>query len=329
MVRIARACLFVTLTSPVALYAPSVVAAANGYPQKPIRLLVPFAPGGGTDLLCRALQDRLERVFGVGIIVDNRPGAGGTVGVTLASRAAPDGYTFLVTSASYTFAPGLYKDLPYDAIKDFKPLSMLTQQPLILGVHPSMPVKSVKELVALARQRPKDIFYASAGVGSNLFMTTELFKYMAKINMVQVPYKGGGPALVALLTGEVSVAFMGVLSSKPFRKSGQVRALAVTTKERSPAVPDLPTIDESGVPGYDKGGWTGMFAQAKMPDAILNQAYQSVAKVLKDPEAVKRLADDGLVAVASTPAEFTAFVQAEISEWTKLIREMKLNLSSS
>ena len=324
MDRIARVCLFATLTSPVALYVPS-GSAANGYPQKAIRFLVPFSPGGGTDLLCRALQDRLERTWGVGLIIDNRPGAGGTMGVTLASRAAPDGYTFLVTSASYTFAPGLYKDLAYDAIKDFKPLSMLTQQPLILAVHPSMPVTSVKELIALARKRPKDILYASAGIGSNLYMTTELFKYMAQANLVQVPYKGGGPALVGLLTGEVHVSFVGVLSSKPFRRSGKIRPLAVTTKERSPAVPDLPTIDEAGVPGYDKGGWTGMFAPAQVPDAIINQMHQSMAKVLKDPEAVKRLADDGLVAVASTPAEFTAFIHSEIAEWTKLIQEMKLN----
>ena len=327
MVRIARVYLFATLTSPVTLYVPPGTA-ANGYPQKSIRLLVPFSPGGGTDLLCRALQDRLERVLGVGIIVDNRPGAGGTVGVTLAARAAPDGYTFLVTSASYTFAPGLYKDLAYDAIKDFKPLSMLTTQPLILAVHPSMPVKSVGELIALARKHPNDILYASAGVGSNLFMTTELFKYMAKMNMVQVPYKGGGPALVGLLTGEVHASFVGVLSSKPFRKSGQIRPLAVSTKQRSPAVPDLPTIDEAGVPGYDKGGWTGMFAPARVPESIINQVYQSMARVLKDPEAIKRLADDGLVAVANTPAEFTGFVHAEIAEWSKLIREMKLNSNS-
>jgi len=328
MDRIARVCLFATLTSPVALHVPPGTA-ANGYPQKSIRLLIPFSPGGGTDLLCRALQERLERAFGVGIIIDNRPGAGGTMGVTLAARAAPDGYTFLITSASFTFAPGLYKDLAYDAIKDFKPLSMLTTQPLILAVHPSMPVKSVEQLIALARKRPKDILYASAGVGSNLFMTTELFKYMARINMVQVPYKGGGPALVGLLTGEVHVSFVGVLSSKPFRRTGQIRPLAVTTKQGSPAVPDLPTIDEAGVPGYDKGGWTGMFAPAQVPESIIDQVYQSVARVLKDPDAVKRLADDGLVAVANTPAEFTAFVHAEIAEWSKLIREMRLSSSSS
>ena len=324
MLRIASAYLFATLSSIVVLCAPAIAASAEGYPQRPIRVIVPFAPGGGTDLLMRALQERLDRAFGVSVIVDNRPGGGGTIGFTLAARAVPDGYTLLVTSASYTFAPGLYKDLAFDAINDLKPLSMLTQQPLILGVHPSVPARSVKELLALARQRPNDVFYASAGVGSNLHMTTELFKYMAKINLVQVPYKGGGPALIALVTGEVHVSFTGVLNSKPFRASGKVRALAVTTKERSPAVPDLPTIDEAGVPGYDKGGWTGMFIPAKVPEATINQIYQTMAKVLKDPEAVKKLADDGLVAVASPPAEFTTFVHLEIAEWSRLVKAMKL-----
>jgi tripartite-type tricarboxylate transporter receptor subunit TctC len=320
MFRIAYASLFAAL---IALPAPSVLAAA--YPEKPIRLLVPFSPGGGTDLLCRAIQYRLERALGVGIIIDNRVGAGGTIGVTLAAKAPPDGYTLLVTSASFTFAPGLYKkDLPYDAIKDFKPLSMLTQQPTILAVHPSMPVKSVMELIALARKRPKQIFHGHAGIGSNLHMTSELFKYMAKIKMTPVPYKGGGPVVVALITGEVQVSMVGILGSKPFRKTGQIRALAVTTKERSPAVPDLPTIAESGVPGYDKGAWTGMFAQAQVPEPIIARVYQAMVKVLKDPEAVKRLADDGLVATASSPKDFTTFVHSEITEWNKLIQEMKL-----
>ncbi|HZM48792.1 MAG TPA: tripartite tricarboxylate transporter substrate binding protein [Burkholderiales bacterium] len=312
-----------------ALFALSALpASAAGYPEKPIRLLVPFAPGGGTDLLARALQDKLERALGVSVFVDNRTGAGGTIGFTLAARSAPDGYTLVVTSAAYTFIPGLYKNLPYDPVKDFRPLSMLTQQPLILAVHPSLPVKSVKDLLALARKRPKDLFYGSAGVGSNLHMTTELFKYMGKINLVPVAYKGGGPALIALITGEVQVGFMSVLSSKPFRQSGQVRPLAVTTKQRSPAVPDLPTIDEAGVPGYDKGSWTGMFAPAKVPDPIIAHIYQAVVKVLKDPESMKRFAEDGLVATASSPTEFTAFVNAEIAEWTKLAQEMKLPVTS-
>jgi tripartite-type tricarboxylate transporter receptor subunit TctC len=319
MLRIAAASLFATL---MALFSPS---AAAAYPEKAIRIIVPFSPGGGTDLLCRALQDKLDRALGgAGVIIDNRTGAGGTVGVTLASRADPDGYTLLVTSASYTFAPSLYKKLAYDAIKDFKPLSQLTQQPLILAVHPSMPVKSVKQLLALARQQPGKIFHAHAGIGSNLHMTTELFKYMAKVNIKPIAYKGGGPSLIALITGEVQVSFTGVLSSKHFRKAGQIRPLAVSTKERSPAVPDLPTLHEAGVPGYDKGAWTGMFAPAKVPDAIIARVYQAVSEVLKNPDAVKTLAEDGLVATASSPQEFTKFIHAEIAEWGKLVREMKL-----
>src|SRR4051812_37623077 len=200
MFRIACALLFSVLTA-----LPALAAAPAGYPDKPIRLIIPFAPGGGTDLLARILQERLDRALGVTVIVDNRPGGAGTVGFTLTARAAPDGYTFMVTSAAYTFAPGLYKDLPFDPIKDIRPVSMLTQQPLILGVHPSMPVKSVKDLIAIARKQPGKIFYGGAGVGSNLHMTMELFKYMAKINLTQVQYKGGGPTLIALVTGEVQV----------------------------------------------------------------------------------------------------------------------------
>jgi tripartite-type tricarboxylate transporter receptor subunit TctC len=319
MLRIACASLFAV---PITLAATFAYAA---YPEKPIRIIIPFSPGGGTDLLMRAIQDRVERAVGAGIIIDNRVGAGGTIGVTLASKAPPDGYTFLVTSASYTFAPGLYKkDLPYDAINDFRPLTMLTQQPTLLAAHPSMPVKNVKELIALAKKRPKEIFHGHAGIGSNLHMTSELFKHMAKINMTGVPYKGGGPVLIALVTGEIQVSMVGILSSKPFRQSGQIRALAVTTKERSPAVPDVPTVAESGVPGYDKGAWTGMFAPAKVPDPIIKHVYQAMAKVMKDPASVKKLAEDGLVAVANTPQDFTQFIHAEIKEWNKLIQEMKL-----
>ena len=324
MLRIVCASIFAAV---IALPAPPAAAGA-AYPEKAIRLIIPFAPGGGTDLLARILAERLDRALGVSVIVDNRPGGAGTVGFTLTARAAPDGYTFMITSASYTFAPGLYKDLPFDPIKDLRPLSMLTQQPLILGVHPSMPVKSVKDLLALARQNPGKIFYGGAGVGSNLHMTTELFNYMAKIKLTQVQYKGGGPALIALVTGEVQVSFMSVLSSRAFRASGQVRPLAVTTRHRSPAVPELPTIDEAGVPGYDKGTWTGMLAPGKVPDFIVARMYQAVAEVLKNPDSVKSLAADGLVAVASSPEEFTKFVQAEIAEWTKLVREMKMEMLS-
>ena len=299
-------------------------AAAAGYPEKPIRLLIPFPPGGGTDILARALQDKLETALGAPVIIDNRGGAGGTIGCTVAARAAPDGYTLLLTSASYSFAPSLYKDLPYDAVKDFKPITNFAQAPLVLAVHPSMPVLSVEELIALARKRSGEIHYASAGRGSNLHMTTELFKYMAKIDLMQVPYKGGGPATVALMTGEVQVSFVGILAAIPYMKSGRIRGLAVSTKQRSAALPHLPTIDESGVPGYDKPGWTGFFAPAAVPDSIVNHLYQGVAKVLKDPATVKQLASQGSVAVGNTPEEFGAFVRFEIAEWGKLIKDMKL-----
>jgi tripartite-type tricarboxylate transporter receptor subunit TctC len=321
MFRIACASLFAVLF---ALPAPSALA-AEGYPQRPIRLLIPFPPGGGTDVLARALQEKLEGALGTSVIIDNRGGAGGTVGCTIAARAAPDGYTFLFTSASYTFAPSLYKDLAYDAIKDFKPITMFASATLVLAVHPSMPVLSLKELLALARKRPGEIHYASAGVGSNIHMTTELFKYMAKINLVQVPYKGGGPATVGLISGEAQVLISSILSVIPHMRSGRMRALAVTTKERSPILPDLPTINEAGVPGYDKTVWFGLFAPAAVPEPTIKYVYQAAAKVLKDPATVKRLAVDGAVPVANPPDEFTAFVHAEISEWGKLIREMKLS----
>jgi tripartite-type tricarboxylate transporter receptor subunit TctC len=319
MFRIACASLFAAL---IAL--PAAPAAAAGYPEKPVRLLIPFPPGGGTDVLARAVQDKLEAALGASVIIDNRGGAGGTIGCTLAARADPDGYTLLFTSASFTFSPSLYKDLPYDAIKDFKPITMFASTPSILVVHPSMPVKSVKELLALARKRPSEINYSSAGRGSNLHLTTELFKYMAKINLTEVPYKGGGPAQIALVSGEVQVMLPAFQQAIPFVKSGLMRALAVSTKQRTPALPDVPTIDESGVPGYDKAAWFGLFAPAAVPESIITYVYQAVIKVLKNPDIVKRLAAEGAVAVANPPAEFDAFVRFEIAQWAKLIRDMKL-----
>jgi len=320
MLRLARTSLVAVL---VALPVQPAVA-ADAYPQKPIRLVVPFSPGGGTDLLARAVSDRLTEVLGVSVIIDNRAGAGSTIGTAMVARAAPDGYTYLFTSASYTFAPNFYRDLPYDPIKDFKPITMFGSLPNVLVVHPSLPVKSLKELLALARKRPGEIHYGSAGRGSNVHLTTELFLYMAKIKMTQVPYKGMGPAQIGLISGEVQVLLPAFQSIYPFVKSGQVRALALTTKQRSPLLPDLPTIDESGVPGYDKSAWFGLFAPAAVPDPVVSRMYQAVAKVLKDPEIVKRLAAEGAVARGQPPAEFDAFVRAELASWAKLIREMKL-----
>jgi tripartite-type tricarboxylate transporter receptor subunit TctC len=319
MVRNTSASLFAAL---VALSASPVAAAA--YPERPIRVIVPFSPGGGTDLMGRALQDKLERSLGTSIIIDNRPSAGGIVGVALVSKAAPDGYTLLLSSASFTFVPSVYKDLPFDAIRVFKPITNVAHQPLILCVHPSLPVLSVRDLIDLARKRPGEVFYGSAGRGSNLHLTTELFKYMAKIDLKQVPYKGAGGAAVGLMTGEIQVGFQGILAAVPFMKSGRMRGLAVSTKERSPILPDMPSLHEAGVPGYDKGGWTGLYAPAAVPAPIIKTIYGAVVKVLKDPETIQALAAQGSTLVGNTPDEFSAFVRAEIVEWAKLIRAMKL-----
>jgi tripartite-type tricarboxylate transporter receptor subunit TctC len=320
MLSIARAAI---IAMGVAVPAHSAVG-ADAYPLKPIRLIVPFAPGGGTDLLARAVSDRLTQVLGVTIIIDNRAGAGSTIGTAMVARAAPDGYTYLFTSASYTFSPYFYQDLPYDPVKDFKPITMFGSSPNILVVHPSMPVKTVQQLLALARKRPGEIHYGSAGRGSNIHLTAELFLYMAGIKMTQVPYKGAGPAQIALMSGEVQVLLPGFQSAYPFVKSGQMRALALTTKQRSPLLPEVPTIDESGVPGYDKSAWFGLFAPAAVPEPVVTRMYQAVAKVLKDPEIAKRLAAEGAVARGQPPAEFEAFVREELVTWAKLIREMKL-----
>lgn len=320
MFRAARAALLAVLF---ALPAPSAVA-AEGYPQKPVRFVVPFSAGGGTDLLARAVSDKLTEVLGVAVIIDNRAGAGSTLGTAQVARAPADGYTLLFTSASYTFAPNFYRDLPYDPVKDFKPITMFGSLPNVLVVHPSMPVKTVRDLLALARRRPGEIHYGSAGRGSNVHLTTELFLYMANIKMTQVPYKGMGPAQIGLMSGEVQVLLPAFQSIFPFVKAGQVRALAVTTLQRSPLLPDLPTLDEAGVPGYDKSAWFGLFAPAAVPEPIIARIYLAVARVLKDPEIVKRLAAEGAVARGQPPAEFDAFVRAELEAWGKLIREMKL-----
>jgi tripartite-type tricarboxylate transporter receptor subunit TctC len=320
MVRIACASMFAAC---VALLA-SPASAAERYPEKPVRLLIPFSAGGGTDVLARAVSDKLTKALGASIVIDNRPGAGGTLGAALVAQAAPDGYTFLFTSASYTFNPNFYRDLPYDPVKDFKPITMFGSSPSILVVHPSLPVKNVKDLIALARERPGEIYYASAGRGSNIHLTTELFLYMAKIKLTQVPYKGGGPAQIGVMSGESQVLIPSINSALPFVKSGRLRALGVTSKKRSPLLPNVPTIDETGVPGYVKTAWFGLFAPTAVPEPIVNHMYQAVSKVLKDPEIVRRLAADGTTAEGQSPREFEAFVHSELAEWAKLIRDMKL-----
>jgi tripartite-type tricarboxylate transporter receptor subunit TctC len=299
-------------------------AAAQGYPEKPIRIIVPFAPGGATDVLARALAEKLTEVLGASVVVDNRGGAGGTLGAGLAARAAPDGYTIMLTSPSHTFAPTVYKNLPYDTLRDFKPITLLAQTPNTLVVHPSLPVRNVKQLIVLARQQPGEIRFSSSGHGSNIHLTTALFAYMAGIKLAHVPYKGGGAAQIAVMSGEVQLLMAGFQSALPFVQSGRMRALAVTTKTRSPAAPDIPTVDESGVPGFDKAFWAGLFAPSAVPEAIVSRLNQAVVRILKNPDFQKRLTAEGAVPVGNSPAEFDAFVRAEITAWSKVIREVDL-----
>jgi len=314
----------VSLFAVVAALHALIASAAEPYPQRPIRMVIPFAPGGGTDVLGRALSDKLASILGASIVIENRPGAGSTLGLTLVARAPADGYTLLLTSASYTFSPYFYKDLPYDPVKDFRPITMFGSSPSVLVVHPSMPVKSVKGLLALARKRPGDILCGTAGRGSNIHLTTELFLYKAGIKMTQVPYKGGGPGQIALMSGEIQMLLPAISSALPFIKAGRMRALGVSSKERARLLPNVPTIDSSGVPGYIKTAWFGLFAPAGVPEPIVKRVYEAVADALKDPEIMRRLATSGTVPGGQPPAEFTTFVHSELAEWGKLIREMKL-----
>lgn len=299
-------------------------AGAAGYPDKPIRLIIPFSAGGGTDVLARAISNKLESTLGGSIIIDNRGGAGGTLGTGIAASAPADGYTLLFTSASYVVNPSLYKKLPFDPIKDFTPITIFASTPHILVVHPSLPVKSVKALLALARSRPGELFYSSGGRGSSVHLASALFTHMTKLNLTHVPYKGGGPAMISLISGEVQVMLPGLQPAFPHLKSGRMRGLAVSTKKRSPALPNIPTLDQSGVPGYEKDAWFGLLAPAGVPTPIIDQLYSAVARTLKDPDLAKRLEADGATPVANTPADFKKFVSTRIAFWRRLIGEMKL-----
>ncbi len=308
------------------LVAAAPATAADAWPQKPIRFIVPFVPGGASDLLARYVGEKLTEALGVSVIIDNRGGAGGTLGAGLVARAAPDGYTLMFTSPSHTFAPSFYKNLPYDTVKDFKPITLVAQTPNLLVVHPSLPAKGVKQLVALAKKHPNEIRYGSSGHGSNIHLTTALLASMAGIQLAHVPYKGGGAAQLAVMSGEIHMLMAGFQSALPFHQSGRMRGIAVSTKQRSSAAPDIPTIDESGVPGFDKAFWAGLFAPAGVPEAIVTRLHQTIVKILKDPDFAKRLDAEGAVPVGNSPAEFDAYVRSEIALWGKLIREMKLRV---
>jgi tripartite-type tricarboxylate transporter receptor subunit TctC len=300
----------------------SQAALAQAWPNRPVRLLVPFAAGAGiNDIMARLVGQHLGAGLGQPAVIENRAGAGGIAGTDAAAKAAPDGYTFLMTNVSLVTSAYLYPKLPYDPQKDFVPVTLVATSPLMLVVHPSVAARSVQELVALAKANPGRLNFGSGGVGSTPHLSVELFKSAAGIDAVHVPYKGGAPALNDLVAGQISFMIENVPGTLPFVKGGKLRALAITSAQRSPLEPALPTMAESGVPGYEVVGWQGLFAVAGTPPETVARLQAEVAKVLRLPEVRERLAALGAEPVGSTPDEFGAFIRAETTRWGRIIRE--------
>jgi tripartite-type tricarboxylate transporter receptor subunit TctC len=301
--------------------------AGQSYPQRPIRAIVPIAPGGGTDTTGRLVMTKLSEKLGQQIVVDNRAGGGGTIGASIAAKAQPDGYTFLFGSIStHGVNPALFKKLPYDHIKDFAPVALIGKVPNVLVVHPSLPVKSVSDLINYAKANPGKINYGSAGLGSPPHLSMELLKSMAAINIVHVPYKGAGPALADLLGGQVQVMCTSLAGQLPHIKAGRVRALAVTTAKRNAQVPDVPTMIEAGVPGYEVTIWYAVFFPAGVPKPIITRLNSALVMLLNTPEMKERMAQIGVDPAPSTPAELAAFVKAETAKWTKVVHDAGVKL---
>jgi tripartite-type tricarboxylate transporter receptor subunit TctC len=290
------------------------------YPTKPVRIIVPQSPGASTDLTARLIAQRLNAALGQPFVVDNRPGAGSIVGTDLVAKAAPDGYTLLVVASSITLNPTLHKNLPFEPIRDFAPITQLSSFPNLLTVHPTLPVKTVKDLVALAKAKPGSLNYGSSGAATGTHLSAELFKFMTGIDMVHVPYKGGGPAVQALLGGQVQLNFATIVSVLPHLKAGKLRGIAVTTAKRSPAAPEIPTIAESGVPGYDHGPWNGFLAPAKTPRAVVAKLNEETARILHSPDVKNVFMSEGAEPVGNKPEEFAAIIKSETVKWAKVIR---------
>ncbi len=309
-----RAVIALTLVLAAAANAP-----AQQYPSGPMRIVVPFTPGGGTDILARLIAQKLNESWGQPVVVDNRPGAAGTVGTAFVAKAAGDGHTLLIVPAGYAGNPGLYKKLPYDHTRDLAPVSWLASGPLTLVVHPSLPVKSVKELIAFARARPGEINFGSSGAGTLPHLSAELFNSMSGIKMVHIPYKGAGAAVTDVMAGRVPVYFMNILQSISLIKAGKLRALGVTTPERTPIAPDIPSIAEAGLKGYDMTNWYGLLAPSATPRDAIVKLNAEVVRILKLPELTNRLADDGMTVVASSPERFAEFLARETEKFTRVI----------
>ena len=294
--------------------------AAQSYPSKPIRWIVPSSAGGANDVLARIVGQKLTQAWGQQVVVDVRPGAGGIIGSDLAAKAPPDGYTILIVAPGYALNPYFYKSLPYDTIKDFERITVLGVAPNVLVTHPSVPAKNVKELIALARSRPGQMNYASSGRGTGGHLCAELFQDLGKVRMVAVNYKGAGDATRAVVSGEVGLLFSATGAVMPMAQAGKLRMMGVTSIKRSALLPDVPTIAEQGLPGYDYLGWYGALAPAKTPGDILSKLHAEMVKAVRSPDVIERFAQFGFEPSGITPEEFTALVQSEMARWGKLLR---------
>ena len=292
---------------------------AQGYPSKPIRFVAPFAPGGGTDFIGRVAAQKLTEAVKQQVIVENRPGAGGTLGAEIGAKAAPDGYTFTVIAGSYAVNPSIYK-LAFDPVNDITPVIQLSQGPLLVVVHPSLPIKNIKELIALAKSKPGGLSYATSGQGSIVHLSTELFLFMAGVKAVHIPYKGTGPAITDTISGQTQFLWGSIAAVLPQVSNGRLRAIAVTTAKRAPALPDIPTIAEAGVKGYDVILWHGLIGPKGLPRPIVDRVNGELNKALKAKDMEEKLAADGVASAGGTPEEFGATIKRDIDTWRKVVQ---------
>ena len=294
---------------------------AQGYPAKPARVVVPYPPGGPTDIVARVVSQKLSEQMGQQFVVENRPGAGGNIGAEAVAKSPGDGYTLLVATTAHAINPSLFKGLGYNLTKDFAPVSQLTSGPLVIVANPSLPAKSVQELIALAKAKPGTLNYASSGNGQSTHLSAELFATMAGIKLNHIPYKGSAPALTDVMGGQIPLMMSSMLSVLPHVKAGKLKLLALSTAKRSPALPDVPTVAESGLPGYEATLWYGIVAAAHTPAPVLSRLSGEIEKTMRDADIVEKLARQGVEPYYYGPQEFAARVRTEIPKWTKVIKE--------
>jgi len=316
--------LFVMMLALGAGLAPCIAQAQSGYPNKPVTLVLPFPPGGSTDIVARTIQQRLSALLGQPVLVDNRSGAAGVIATNYVAKSAPDGYTLFLSFDTHAINPIVYKDIPYDTFKDLVPVTLLVRFPLVMGAYGGLPAGNLKEFIALAKSQPGKLNYASTGLGSMNHLLAENLKSLAGIDVLHVPYKGGGPAIQAMITGEVAFCFLSYAAQKGQMQAGKLRPLAVTGAKRMADLPDVPTVAESGFPGFEAYSWIGIFAPAGTPDAVIKRLHQDFAAALQTPEVHAKLVAAGFEPVGSTPQELGSFVRREYDKWAKFVKDAKI-----